>query len=84
MQYYLKIIDITKKSFHKFNVKINFKFFKMHTLTHYIEHIKKIENLDFLLFAIDETTHIDNLKKSFNRINKRFEYEMQLFRNNIR
>ena len=84
MTHYLNIIDKTKESFRRYDSKINFRFFKLHSLTHYIEHIKDFESLFALSFDADETTHRNHFKKSFNRTNKRSNYEKQLLKINTR
>ena len=84
MTHYLNIIDKTKESFRKYHLKINFCFFKMHSLIHYIKDIRKFESLFALLFDADEIAHRNHLKKFFNYINKRLNYEKQLFKINTR
>ena len=84
MTHYLNIIDKTKESFRRYDSKINFRFLKLHSLTHYIKHIKKFENLSVFSFDADETAHKNYFKKSFNRTNKRLNYEKQLLKINTR
>ena len=82
MTHYLNIIDKTKESFRKYDSKINFRFFKLHSLIHYIKHIKKFKSLFVLSFNANETAYKNHFKKFFNRINKRLNYEKQLFKIN--
>ena len=82
MTHYLNIINKTKESFRRYDSKVNFRFLKLHSLIHYIRHIKKFENLFVFSFDANETTHRNHFKKSFNRTNKRSNYEKQLFKIN--
>ena len=84
MTHYLNIIDKTKESFRKYDSKINFRFFKLHLLIHYIKHIKKFKSLFVFSFDADEIVYRNHFKKSFNRTNKRSNYEKQLFKINTR
>ena len=84
MTYYLNIIDKTKENFRKYDLKVNFRFFKLHSLIHYIKHIKKFESLFIFSFDADEVAHKNHFKKFFNRTNKCLNYEKQLFKINTR
>ena len=84
MTHYLNIIDKTKESFRRYDSKVNFRFFKLHSLIHYIEHIKEFGSLSVLSFNAGEIVHRNHLKKFFNRTNKRLNYEKQLLRINTR
>ena len=84
MTHYLNIIDKTKESFWRYDSKVNFRFFKLHSLIHYIKYIKKFENLFVLSFDASEIAHKNHFKEFFNRTNKCSNYEKQLFRINTR
>ena len=56
----------------------------MHNLVHYNHFIKKFEILISLDIDIDEQSHINHLKRSFQRINKRRNFETQTFRHDTR
>ena len=84
MIYYLNIIYKTKESLREYYSKINFCFFKMHSLIHYIEYIRKFKSLSVFSFIVDEIVHRNYFKKFFNRINKCLNYKKQLFKINTR
>ena len=84
MNHYLKVFDTIKNVLRSYHANDQFNQFKMHNFVHYIHFIKKFEILIFLDIDIDEQNHINHLKRSFQRINKRRDFETQTFRHDIR
>ena len=84
MNHYLKIFDTIKNVLRSYHANNQFSQFKMHSLVHYIHFIKEFEVLIFLNIDIDEQNHINYLKRFFQRINKRRNFETQTLRHDIR
>ncbi len=77
-------INNLKKYFHnlwsknKYTEKEQFNFLKFHVLVHYINFIKKFRTLDKFDSITSETDYKNQIKESYNHINKQNDFLIQI------